>query len=105
MLQYLSQRLDQTVTDLDMKKFVTLQLLAHTFITALFVLLTLPTLLWWKNSLPWLQFLSIFAIVWTGACGMAGAVAAVFALRAEEATEIPSLGIEAPDPAVTTSQL
>lgn len=97
MISELSDWLDRQITDLDMKKFVVCQLLAHTFITFLFAVLTAPTLFWWKNSLPWLQFLSIFAIVWTGACGMAGAVAAVFALRAEEASEIPSSAVEVSD--------
>jgi len=94
---------DQKIDDLDLRKFMVAQLFAHFWIFVIFLVLTPATLLWWENSLPWLQFLSLFAIVWTGATGVAGAVAALFALRADEAVETPSVGVEGDDPSMPAS--
>ncbi|HEX5543629.1 MAG TPA: hypothetical protein VFX60_19100 [Micromonospora sp.] len=35
----------------------------HAALTILWLLLIVPTLLWWRHSVPWLLFVSIYAIV------------------------------------------
>jgi hypothetical protein len=60
------------------------QLIAQALILAVFGALTWPTLTIWKDSIPWLQFLSIFAIVEGAAGGVAAAWAAVEAAKKKE---------------------
>lgn len=35
----------------------------HALLMGVWLLLGLPTLLWWTNSLPWLVWMSLYAIV------------------------------------------
>lgn len=35
----------------------------HLFLALIWVVLTIPTLLWWKNSILWVSLMSIYAIV------------------------------------------
>lgn len=105
MIDGLTAWVDQKITDLDLKKLLVMMLLANTAVFVIFVVLVVPSQTIWKNSLPWVIFMSIFAIIWTGFTGIVSTLAALFACRADEAVEIPSSGVEAADPAVTTSQL
>lgn len=97
--------LDQKITDLDLKKLLAAMLVANTIVFFVFLVLIIPTQTVWKHSIPWLNFMSIFAIIWTGFTGVVGTLAALFACRADEAVEIPSPAVEEVDPGVSTSQL
>lgn len=44
------------------------------------VALTFPTMIWWRNSVPWLCFMSVYAAIAAHSAGWQGA-------RAEEAGE------------------
>ncbi|WP_244316615.1 monooxygenase [Kosakonia arachidis] len=35
----------------------------HLFLALIWAVLTIPTLLWWKNSILWVSLMSIYAIV------------------------------------------
>lgn len=35
----------------------------HLFLALVWAILTIPTLLWWKNSILWVSLMSIYAIV------------------------------------------
>lgn len=61
------------------------QLVAQAVIFVVFLALTWPTLTIWRDSIPWLQFLSIFAIVEGAAAGVAAAWAAIEAAKSEDA--------------------
>lgn len=42
---------------------------AHAILTFTWLALTLPTLLWWKDSVPWVAWMSLYANVvghWSG---------------------------------------
>lgn len=43
------------------KTNVKLWIRLHYTLTGVWVLLTIPTLLWWRNSLLWVAFMSIYA--------------------------------------------
>lgn len=64
-----------------------LQLYVQLATLVVFLGLTWPTLTVWKDSIPWLQFLSIFAIVEGAAGGVAAAWANLVACRVEEQTD------------------
>lgn len=68
-------------------KLAKFQLWMQVTVFAVFLLLTPPTLTVWKDSIPWLQFLSIFAIVEGAAGGIAAALAAVESTKTVEAAE------------------
>lgn len=36
---------------------------AHAALAAVWLLLTVPSLLWWSHSVPWLVWMSLYAIV------------------------------------------
>ncbi|SFT63864.1 hypothetical protein SAMN05192562_1011254 [Kosakonia arachidis] len=48
-----------------MKIKLTARLMArlHLFLALIWAVLTIPTLLWWKNSILWVSLMSIYAIV------------------------------------------
>jgi len=48
-----------------MKVKLTARLMArmHLFLALIWAILTIPTLLWWKNSILWVSLMSIYAIV------------------------------------------
>lgn len=48
-----------------MKVKLTARLMArmHLFLALVWAVLTIPTLLWWKNSILWVSLMSIYAIV------------------------------------------
>ncbi|MGY5957229.1 Monooxygenase [Kosakonia sp. BK9b] len=48
-----------------MKVKLTARLMAklHLFLALIWTVLTIPTLLWWKNSILWVSLMSIYAIV------------------------------------------
>lgn len=50
---------------------------AHLAVAVTFACLAVPTLTVWKESVPWLQFLSVFAIIY-------GAISAWEAAKAKE---------------------
>lgn len=37
----------------------------HAALTVLWLLLAIPSILWWRNSITWLVFMSVYAIVAT----------------------------------------
>ena len=49
----------------------------HATFAAVWLALSIPSMIWWKNSIPYLIFLSVYAIVAAHAAAWAGA-------RAEE---------------------
>jgi len=48
-----------------MKVKLTARLMArmHLFLALVWAVLTIPTLMWWKNSILWVSLMSIYAIV------------------------------------------
>ncbi len=48
-----------------MKVKLTARLMArlHLFLALVWAVLTIPTLIWWKNSILWVSLMSIYAIV------------------------------------------
>jgi hypothetical protein len=57
----------------------------HAAATVAWVLLAVPTMLWWRNSVPWIGFMSVYAIV----VSHAGAWQASRAERAAQSTPEP----------------
>jgi glucan phosphoethanolaminetransferase (alkaline phosphatase superfamily) len=102
-VDWLVDYVDQKITDLNLKKLLVFMLLANTVVFVVFIILIIPSQTIWKEALPWIVFMSIFAIIWTGFTGIVGTLAALFACRADEAIEIPGSGVEDPDAIVTTS--
>lgn len=51
----------------------------HGFLVGFWVLMTIPSVLWWRQSVPYLVFISVYALVASHAAAYAGS-------KAEEAT-------------------
>lgn len=51
---------------------------SHLALTLLWVFLVIPTMIWWRNSIAWVSFMSIYAIIASHAAGWQAA-------RAEDA--------------------
>lgn len=65
----------------DRKRKARRSLRLHTAAVVVWTLLLIPTLIWWRESIVWLAFMSLYAIV---AAHLTGRGAARAALNAEE---------------------
>lgn len=70
-----------------MRRFLWAQMVIHSVLLVAWTALAWPTLTVWKQSIPWLQFMSVFTIIESAAAGVAAAFAALESDKANHTTQ------------------